>query len=224
MSDTAPATITEHEAAEVATRQRDRAAARRLHPRPVAAAEQLGPLGRRLRGGRLHRADAGLARRSRDRRGGQRATPRCSRARRIGEVADHFEEVIRGLDRKPAVDRPLVRRPADPDPRRPRLLRRLRGDRPGAVPRRAPAADLGAEGGEPGARQPRQPQPRDPAHLRPVPLLRSPTRSARRRRRSSTRRSPSRRPASRCSRPPARTSTRGPRRRSTPRTPTAARC
>ena len=103
MSETAPATITEHEAAEVA-----RANATGLQPVVFIHGlwllpEQLGPLGRRLRGGRLHRADAGLARRSRDRRGGQRATPRCSRARAIGQVADHFEEIVRGLDRKPAV-------------------------------------------------------------------------------------------------------------------------
>ena len=36
----------------------------RLHPRPLAAAEQLGQLGGLLQAGRLRAADAGLARRS----------------------------------------------------------------------------------------------------------------------------------------------------------------
>ncbi len=51
-----------------------RAHAGRVHPRPVAAAEQLGPLGDGVRGGRLHGADAGLAGRSRDGRGGEGAS------------------------------------------------------------------------------------------------------------------------------------------------------
>ena len=66
-------------------RERDRAQPVVVHPRPVAAAEQLGPLGHRLRGGRLHGPVARLARRSRHGRGGQRA-PRGLRAqdRRAG--------------------------------------------------------------------------------------------------------------------------------------------
>ena len=67
-------------------------------------------------------------------------------------------------------DRALLRRPADADPRRARPLGGVGGDRPGAVPRRAAAADLGAQVGVAGARQPGQPQPRGPAHLRAVPL------------------------------------------------------
>ena len=42
--------------------------------------------------------------------------------------------------------RPLVRRPARPDPRRPRAVGGDGRDRPGAVPRRAAAADLRAAG------------------------------------------------------------------------------
>ena len=67
-------------------------------------------------------------------------------------------------------DRALVRRAARPDPRRTRPRGGVGRDRPGAVPRRAAAADLGAQVGVAGARQSRQPQPRGPAHLRAVPL------------------------------------------------------
>ena len=66
--------------------------------------------------------------------------------------------------------RPFLRRAARTDPRRTRPGRRVGGDRPGAVPRRAAAADLGAEVSISGAGQPGQPAPRGPAHLRPVPL------------------------------------------------------
>ncbi len=145
MSDTADAD--DHRARGRAGRagERDRAAARRVHPRPVAAAEQLGPLGRGVRGGRLHGADAGLAGRSRDRRGGQRP-PRGVRRqdRRPGRRPlrrDHPQA-------RPQAGRhrPLLRRAAHADPRRARARGRVGGDRPGAVPRRAAAADLGAEG------------------------------------------------------------------------------
>ncbi len=57
----------------------------------------------RLRGRRLHGAHAGLARRPRDRRGGQRQ-PRGLRAQdRSAQVADHYAEVIGKLQKKPAV-------------------------------------------------------------------------------------------------------------------------
>ena len=123
-----------------------------------------------VRGGRLRAAHARLARRPRDRRGGQ-AHP----------------EVFADKTRRPG-RRPLRRRhrPArarsrpsighsfggllDPDPRRPRARGRDGRDRPGAVPRRAAAADLGAAVGVARAGQPGQPQPRRPAHLRAVPL------------------------------------------------------
>src|SRR5207253_9523287 len=42
------------------TGERDRAAAGRIRPRPLAAAEQLGPLGGAVRGGRVNSAPVGL--------------------------------------------------------------------------------------------------------------------------------------------------------------------
>ena len=98
------------------------------------------------------------------------AHPEVFAKKTIGQVADHFDEIIRGPRPEAGRDRPLLRRPAGPDPRRPRPRRRLGGDRPGAVPGRAPAAVLRAEVGVPGAGQPGQPQPRRAADLRPVPL------------------------------------------------------
>ena len=59
--------------------QRDRQGPRRLHPRPLAAAEQLGSVGRGVRGGRLRAAHARLAGRPGDRRRGERE-PRGLRA------------------------------------------------------------------------------------------------------------------------------------------------
>ena len=56
-----------------------------------------------VRGGRLRRAHARLARRSGDGRAGAASTPRCSPARAIGEIADYQEAIIRALDRKPVV-------------------------------------------------------------------------------------------------------------------------
>ena len=88
----------------------------------------------------------------------------------VGQVADHFDEILRGLDKKPAVvghsfGGLLTQIVAGRG-----LVRRLGGDRPRAVPGRAPAAVLRAEVGEPGAEEPGQPQPRRAADLRPVPL------------------------------------------------------
>ncbi len=53
-------TIIEHEAQQV-KRERNRTATRRIRPRPLVAAEQLGPLGDGVRRGRLHHAHAWLA-------------------------------------------------------------------------------------------------------------------------------------------------------------------
>ena len=63
---------------------------------------QLGPVGRALRGDRLHRGAARLAGRSGDGRRGKGA-PGGIRGKGIGEIADHDEAIIRKLDRKPAV-------------------------------------------------------------------------------------------------------------------------
>ena len=98
------------------------------------------------------------------------AHPEVFAHKTVGQVADHFAEVIRAARQEARDHRPLLRRPARADPRRPRTCRGDGRDRPGAVPRRAAAAALGAEVGVAGARQPRQPQSRRAAHLRAVPL------------------------------------------------------
>ena len=102
--------------------QIDRANATGLHtgrvrPRPLAAAEQLGPLGSALRGGRLRGAVARLARRPRDRRGGQRA-PRGLRPQDRRTDRRPLRRRDRQAEREAGGDRALLRRPARPDPRR----------------------------------------------------------------------------------------------------------
>ena len=49
------------------------------------------------------------------------ASARCSRNKTIGEVADHLQTLIGELASEARGHRPLVRRTADADPRRPRL-------------------------------------------------------------------------------------------------------
>ncbi len=71
--------ITEHESQQIEQANTSGTHARRLHPRPLAAPEQLGSLGDRVRGGGLRAADPGLAGRPRHRRGGERP-PRRVRA------------------------------------------------------------------------------------------------------------------------------------------------
>ena len=151
------------------------------------------------------------------------ANPEVFAHKTVGQVADHYAEVIGELDRKPVVighsfgglltqiiaGRGLSAASVaiDPAPFRGVL----------------PLPDLGAEVGLPGARQPGQPQPRRPAHLRPVPLR---LRECRRRGRGEgalrdLRRSRGGRAAlPGCDGQPQ---SRGPRRRSTARTPSAAR-
>jgi pimeloyl-ACP methyl ester carboxylesterase len=68
----------------------------------VAAAEQLGPVGRGVRGGRLHGPLARLARRS-DTVEEANANPEVFAHKTVGQVADHFADVIDELDKKPAV-------------------------------------------------------------------------------------------------------------------------
>ena len=153
-----------------------------------------------------------------------KAHPEVFAGKGIGEIADYEEAIIRRLDRKPVDHRPLVRRPADYDSRRARARRRVGRDQPCSVPRRAPAADLGAAHGERRPAQPRELEPRGPAHATSSSATASRTRSARTRRRSCTSATPSRRPASRSSRRRPRTSIRGQRRRSTRRTPSGGRC
>ena len=57
----APITIREREREQIERANASNGDAGRLHPRAVAAALELGPLGRAVRGGRVRRADAGLA-------------------------------------------------------------------------------------------------------------------------------------------------------------------
>src|ERR1700736_6125568 len=83
-------------------RQRHRAPTRGLRPWSLAAPEQLGSLGQVVRGCGLCGADAGLARRSGDGGGGE-SPSEVFAEKTIGQVADHFETIIRGLDKKPAV-------------------------------------------------------------------------------------------------------------------------
>ena len=158
----------------------------------------------------LHDAHAGLARRPEHGRRGERAP---------GGVREEVGRRRRGplrrrgrqADEEAGDRRPLVRRPAHADPRRPRPLGRVGRDRPGAVPWRAAAADLRVEVGVAGARQPGEPRPRGPAHLRAVPV-RVCERGHRGRGAGALQhlRGPGRR-VSRSSRPRPRTSTRGPR-------------
>ena len=98
------------------------------------------------------------------------AHPEVFARKTVGQVADHYAAVIGGLEKKPAVIGHSFGGLLDPDRRRSRSARPRRRDRPGAVPRRAAAAALGAEVGVSGPRQPGEPQPRRPAHLRAVPL------------------------------------------------------
>ena len=106
------------------------------------------------------------------------AHPEVFAGKTVGQIADHVADVIGRLDEEAGGHRPLVRRPADADPRRPRARGRVGRDRPGAVPRRAAAADLRAASRRRRCWQPGQPQPGRAADLRPVPLRASPTRSS----------------------------------------------
>ena len=95
------------------------------------------------------------------------AHPEVFAGKSIGQVADHFETIIR-LDQKPAVvghsfGGLLTQILAGPGGR-------LGGDRPGTVPRGPAPAHLGAQVRVAGAGQPGQPQPRRTPHLRAVPL------------------------------------------------------
>ena len=178
----------------------------------------------RVRGGRLHGAHAGLARRSRRRSTRPTRIPRCSPTRPSARSPTTSRRSSASWTRsRPSIGHSfgglltqiLAGRglsaasvAIDPAPFR------------GVLPLPISALQVGVAG----ARQPGQPQPRRPAHLRAVPLR---LRQRRQRGRGQgalrdVRRAGVR--ARRSSRPPRPTSTRGPRRRSTPRTPTAARC
>ena len=72
------ADITEYEAEQIKAANQTGQDAGGVHPRPVAAPEQLGPVAHGLRVGRVHHAHAGLARRPEHGRGGRTRTRRSS--------------------------------------------------------------------------------------------------------------------------------------------------
>ena len=123
-----------------------------------------------------------------------KAHPEVFAHKTVGQVADHFDDVIGKLDEQARGDRPLVRRAARADPRRPRAL----GGDGGRSTRRRSAACCRCRSRRCESARPvlGNPANRD----RAVPLTyeqfryASPTRSPRTRPRSCTRRSPSRRP------------------------------
>ena len=101
MSDAA--TITEHEAAAGRASERDRPHAGRLHPRPLAAAVELGPLGRPCSRRPASRPltpgwpdDPETVEEAKE-------NPEVFAGKGIDEVADHYDAAIAALARKPAV-------------------------------------------------------------------------------------------------------------------------
>ena len=99
-----------------------------------------------------------------------KAHPEVFANKTIGQVADHYADVIGKLNKKPAVighsfggllAQILAGRG---------LSAAIGGHRPRPLPRRAAAADLGPEVGQPVLEQSPQPAPRHPPDLRPVPL------------------------------------------------------
>ena len=98
------------------------------------------------------------------------AHPEVFANKTVGQVADHYSRSDRTARQEAGRDRAFLRRPAGADRRRPGPCFGVRCDRPGAVPRRAAAAVLGAEVCVAGAREPRESQPRRASHLRAVPL------------------------------------------------------
>ena len=161
----------DHRARTAAGRRRERLGpdTRRVHPRPLAAPEQLGPLGGVFE-------EAGYATLTPgwpddpETVEEAKAHPEVFAHKTVGQVADHFADLIDKLTKKPAVighsfgglltqiiaGRGLAAASVaiDPAPFRGVL----------------PLADLVAQVGVARAGQPRQPQPGRPAHLRAVPL------------------------------------------------------
>ena len=93
----------------------------RVHPRPLAAVEQLGALGEGVRGGGLRAAHAGLARRPQHGRRGQ--DPSRGVRRQVDQAGRRpLRRGHPGTGEAAGRARPLLRRPPDPDPRGPRPL------------------------------------------------------------------------------------------------------
>ncbi len=151
------------------------------------------------------------------------ADPNVFAGKGIGEIADHLEAVVAQLERKPAIiGHSFGGLMAQILAGRGRSAATVAID---AAPFRGvlPLPISALKSAFPGARQPAEPEQGRAADVRPVPLRVHERGQRGRGEGSCTRRTPSRRPASRCSRRHRRTSTRGPRRRSTPRTPIAGR-
>ena len=165
--------------------QLERQDAGRLHPWALAAAEQLGQLGRSVRGERLRGCDALLAGRPGNGRGGSRQ-PRGLREEDPEAGCRPHRQGDRPARQEARRDGPFDGRPAHLHDRRPGALSRLGGDRPGAVPRRPAPAALGIEVGQPGAAESAQPRPRDHPHASTSSSTDGPTRSTTRRRGSCT--------------------------------------
>ena len=186
----------------------------------MAAALELGPLGRAVRGGRVRRADAGLAGRSRKRSKSPGRSPRSSRTRPWS----------RSPITRPRSSAPWTRsRRSSGTPPVACWRRCSRGGASRRPPWRSTRASSAASCHCRSRRSGRlavPDQPAEPRHARSRSRSTSSSTAGRtrwtsRRRRSSTTRSTSPAPGSRSSRWATRTSTRGRRRRSTRRTPTA---
>ena len=97
------AELTDYEAEQVKNANRSGKATGGLRARAVAPAEQLGPVAHLLRGEGLRDGGAGLARRSRHRRRGEGASPRCSRTSRSARSRIISRTRSPALDEKPVV-------------------------------------------------------------------------------------------------------------------------
>ena len=146
-SSVAEATTTEHETLQVEqANATDRTPVVFIHG-PLAPPQQLGPLGRAVRGGGLRAAGPGLARPSPgavDQ--AKKASLRCSPTRPSTAGRRPLRRGDRPARQEARRGGAFVRRPADADPRRARAGVAVRGDQPRPVPRRAAAPDLVAQG------------------------------------------------------------------------------
>ena len=142
------ASMSERETREIEQANASGRHAGRLRPRPLAAAEQLGPAGADLfEQARLRNARAGLARRSGNASTRRARTRTSSPARRCRQSPTTTADVIGKLDEEARRDRALDRRTVRPDARRPWALGSHGCHRPGRVSRRPAAAPVRAQGG-----------------------------------------------------------------------------
>ena len=95
-------TITKHELEECKTGERNRPAAGGVCSWSVVAAEQLGPVGEPVEENGYAALSPGWPD-DPETVEEAKAHPQVFAGKSIGQVADHFETIIRGLDRKPAV-------------------------------------------------------------------------------------------------------------------------